>query len=442
MVKYKKQEGCGYVSCIRTYTGAMFDPTSPDTDLIRIEDIAHALSMLCRANGHFTSFYSVGQHSINCMKEAAARGYSRNIQLACLLHDASEAYLADVTRPVKAHLPRYLEIEAPLQEMIWSKWLDTPLDERERELVFQIDDAILAHEFISLIGVPLGDVLPEVRSIPEFGFTGFETCEREFLVLYHRLMADLDVLFTVGIDWMSPLWLAVELRSTDITYRKFLGIRQACEAYADADAVLIDIPIGLPESQEQDLQRPDKVARTLLPAKRKPSVFPVPCRQAVYAQTEGEANELNRAILARGLSKQALAFSGMIRQVDEYLEQSPEWKNRLLESHPEVAFQMLNGGNGLSHAKKTAEGQEERVRILRRCGIDPCPFLSQFKTDDQNDFLDALCLALSAQVGLQNGFIRIPEFPQKDSRGLTMQMVFGNAMGKDQNDRKQMIFLK
>jgi 5'-deoxynucleotidase YfbR-like HD superfamily hydrolase len=44
------------------------------------------------------------------MKEAAARGYSERVQLACLLHDASEAYLSDVTRPVKQELPKYLEV--------------------------------------------------------------------------------------------------------------------------------------------------------------------------------------------------------------------------------------------------------------------------------------------------------------------------------------------
>ena len=97
------------MGCIKTYTGIMIDPLHPDADQIVITDIAHALSMLCRANGHFKSFYSVGQHSINCIQEAKARGYSRKVQLACLLHDASEAYLSDVTRPVKAELPRYRE---------------------------------------------------------------------------------------------------------------------------------------------------------------------------------------------------------------------------------------------------------------------------------------------------------------------------------------------
>ena len=51
------------MSEIMTYTKKMFDPLQPNAELIDIEDIAHALSMLCRANGHFRSFYSVGQHS-------------------------------------------------------------------------------------------------------------------------------------------------------------------------------------------------------------------------------------------------------------------------------------------------------------------------------------------------------------------------------------------
>jgi hypothetical protein len=78
------------MSEIMTYTKKLFDPLHPNAERIDIEDIAHALSMLCRANGHFKSFYSVAQHSINCMQEAKARGYSDRIQLACLLHDARD----------------------------------------------------------------------------------------------------------------------------------------------------------------------------------------------------------------------------------------------------------------------------------------------------------------------------------------------------------------
>ena len=175
------------MSEILTHTRVMFDPVHPDKTLIDIRDIAHSLSMLCRANGHFPNFYSVGQHSINCMREAAARGYSRRVQLGCLLHDASEAYLADVTRPVKKELPKYLKIEAPLQEMIWEKFLDRPLTPEETARVFAIDDAILYHEFKTLMGMRLSPEEPALLAKPEFDFQGFSRCEEEFLEAFSRL---------------------------------------------------------------------------------------------------------------------------------------------------------------------------------------------------------------------------------------------------------------
>ncbi len=175
------------MSTIKTHTGIMFDPLEPKSEQIAMEDIAHALSMLCRANGHFKHFYSVGQHSINCMKEAKARGLSVRIQLACLLHDASEAYLSDVTRPVKEKLPQYKQIEAALQEMIWNKWLAVPLDEKERTIVFEIDDALLVHEFLELMDTQLTDTVPELSSVPAFEFTGFEACKEEFIHLLQQV---------------------------------------------------------------------------------------------------------------------------------------------------------------------------------------------------------------------------------------------------------------
>lgn len=178
------------MSEIMTCSHKMFDPLNPNPELIDISDIAHALSMLCRANGHFQTFYSVGQHCINCAREAKARGYSKLVQLACLLHDASEAYLSDVTRPVKAELPRYLEIEEPLQNCIWAKYLQRPLSPEEYDRVFEIDDAILAHEFIALMGAAIFDPTPPLCSTPEFAFTGFERCQQEYLALFRQLTAE------------------------------------------------------------------------------------------------------------------------------------------------------------------------------------------------------------------------------------------------------------
>lgn len=175
------------MSQIMTRSHIMFDPLQPDPELIDIRDIAHSLSMLCRANGHFKSFYSVGQHCINCALEAAARGYSRKVQLACLLHDGSEAYLSDVTRPVKQELPQYKLIEEPLQYAIWEKYLDAPLTEEETRQVFAIDDDVLWHEFVNLMGAALSDTAPVLASAPVYAFTGFDICKAEYLQLFAQL---------------------------------------------------------------------------------------------------------------------------------------------------------------------------------------------------------------------------------------------------------------
>ena len=90
--------------CIMTYSRVLMDPLDARPDQILIEDIAHSLSLMTRANGHCRQFYSVAQHSINCALEARNLGLSPRVQLACLLHDAAEAYIADIPRPVKHRL--------------------------------------------------------------------------------------------------------------------------------------------------------------------------------------------------------------------------------------------------------------------------------------------------------------------------------------------------
>lgn len=174
------------MSYILTYKRKEFYPLDPKIEDIDIEDIAHALSLLCRANGHFKHFYSVGLHSLNCAHEALARGYSKNVVLGCLLHDGSEAYLADITRPVKRHLQKYLEVEDVLQGKIFEKWVPS-LTEDEKKLVFEIDDAILYYEFISLFGEKIFDYTPIIKSSPRFDFIEFSIVENEFLELFKKL---------------------------------------------------------------------------------------------------------------------------------------------------------------------------------------------------------------------------------------------------------------
>lgn len=112
---------------ITTYSKINFRPLEPVAEDIKIEDIAHSLSLLCRANGHYSTFYSVAAHCLNCYEEACARRETPRVRLACLLHDAVESYISDVTRPVKKYLEEYQKIEERLSDIIYEKFWEAPL---------------------------------------------------------------------------------------------------------------------------------------------------------------------------------------------------------------------------------------------------------------------------------------------------------------------------
>jgi hypothetical protein len=91
---------------MQTNSGRRYYPQDPQADEIDPHDIAHALSMLCRYGGHVDRFYSVAEHCV-LMSEAVPPEHA----LQALLHDATEAYVVDVPRPVKRYLTNYKEIE-------------------------------------------------------------------------------------------------------------------------------------------------------------------------------------------------------------------------------------------------------------------------------------------------------------------------------------------
>lgn len=108
---------------IQTYTGKKFYPLDPREDEIDINDIAHALSLQCRYGGHCREFYSVAQHSVLVSMECPIVD-----SLWGLLHDAPEAYIIDVPRPIKPFLVGYKEMEHRLMECICRKY-GLPLEE-------------------------------------------------------------------------------------------------------------------------------------------------------------------------------------------------------------------------------------------------------------------------------------------------------------------------
>lgn len=171
---------------IRTYTGKRFVPTDPDPALFCVEDFAHALSLLCRGNGHVKTFWSVGEHCILCAKEAAARGLPSRMVLACLLHDAGECYLSDVPRPFKAGMKAYRELEERMLDMIYTKFLGSPLSRQEQRQLRDIDDAMLWYDLKYLLGGENIGPEPEIHVRIDYTVRPFAEVEKEYLELYRR----------------------------------------------------------------------------------------------------------------------------------------------------------------------------------------------------------------------------------------------------------------
>ena len=108
---------------VQTHSGIMFNLLHPDASMINIDDIAHALSNLCRFNGHTTQFYSVAQHCV--LVSHLVPSY---LALAALMHDASEAYMGDCISPLKQMLPEYKKIENGIMQTLFNHLsLDYPL---------------------------------------------------------------------------------------------------------------------------------------------------------------------------------------------------------------------------------------------------------------------------------------------------------------------------
>lgn len=177
---------------ITTWSGVRMDPIAPRAEDFRIEDIAHALSLVCRGNGHVKHFFSVGQHCLHCAEEALARGESARVAMASLLHDASEAYMSDVPRPLKACLPAYKTMEERLMAVVYETFLGAPLTAEEAARVKAIDDDMLYFNLRDLLNDPPPGPEPVMKSAFFQDFVPFEEVERAYLARFASLAAMLS----------------------------------------------------------------------------------------------------------------------------------------------------------------------------------------------------------------------------------------------------------
>jgi len=156
---------------VQTYTGRMVDILAPQPDEILIEDIAHALANQCRFNSHTSRYYSVAQHSILVSDLAEELTENKQAALYALLHDAHEAYLGDVVRPVRGQLKNYDKLAATMQHAIdacsdiWIDFRWSPLaTEALDQLIKACDDIALATEARDLM--PGGPWVDQIDAQP------------------------------------------------------------------------------------------------------------------------------------------------------------------------------------------------------------------------------------------------------------------------------------
>lgn len=136
--------GC-YRNTIRLRSGSYFDLANPRSADFTFSDIAGALSKICRFGGQINaSFYSVSEHLFHCCNQAQKDGLPLDTQRALLMHDAAEAFVGDVVKPLKVMLPDYKEIERRVEAAIAEKFL---IDfERESYSIDKIDREMLIAE--------------------------------------------------------------------------------------------------------------------------------------------------------------------------------------------------------------------------------------------------------------------------------------------------------
>lgn len=232
----------------------------------------------------------------------------------------------------------------------------------------------------------------------------------------------------VGADSCKAGWFTVLLtEDNDWKVDVFPDVSSLWNKYSSASVILLDVPIGLRERGPEE-RLCDIEAQKLLSPKRRSSVFPAPCRQAISAKTYEEASNINKQMTGRRLSLQTWNIIPKIREVDILLSNDESARSRVREIHPEICFWAL-AGHPMKHSKKKREGLLERTQVLQSIYprtddiIDHA--LSTYRRNEvaRDDILDALSAAVTATVGVRE-LVSIPEAPEFDSQGLRMEMVY------------------
>jgi len=241
----------------------------------------------------------------------------------------------------------------------------------------------------------------------------------------------------VGVDGCKAGWIAVIRNDAGTKVQVFGSFEALLAAIPDDAVVAVDMPIGLPDFTTKGGRGPETLVRPFL-GQRQSSVFSIPSRAAVHAEaadfTDLEAwyaahrrsseIAMQTSEPPRGVSIQAFGIFSKIREIDALMISRPELRNSVIESHPEVAFWRLNGGQAMSLPKKikgrvNPDGMAERRVLLARVGHDR-GLLDQTppRGAAADDFLDACAMMLIAERHRRGETASFPSPPGRDSHGI------------------------
>lgn len=263
--------------CIATISGRVVDLAAPTPDMIDIEDIAHALSLLCRYNGHVEYHYSVAQHSCLVADHLHVNPPKRRHTpdewaFSGLMHDAAEAYVGDMGSPLKKMLPEFSMAEDAVFWAIADAFDYTPLD------VHNADIYLYAWERRDVAHVPgIWDV-PADLVLPEQIITPWPAAQAkaEFLERFGRYRADEDARRTAlhvtyaldnlcdGCDQALGYGAQIRIPIADGIYRKYHYAKRhtKCRAAANAKAAEVGGTINVSFGWAQFVPAPSSEVTT------------------------------------------------------------------------------------------------------------------------------------------------------------------------------------
>jgi predicted RNase H-like nuclease len=225
----------------------------------------------------------------------------------------------------------------------------------------------------------------------------------------------------VGLDGCKGGWIATAGKGAEDLEILFFSSLLDMEARLKPELVLIDTPIGLSASGRRAC---DVAVRAALQAGRKSSLFPAPPRGLLFHEEYNEANAWSKTHFGKGISRQSFFILPKMREVEAYRRSTSLSDSQILETFPELAFQLWAGAT--IAAKKTGEGkQERRALILRDFGFDLTPDYLRTRGIPSRHWVDALDSVACWWSGhrVANGQAAwLPPEPEFDEFGRRMQI--------------------